>query len=54
MRPLCHWREDDEGHYDTSCGSRFSLNEGTPKDNHMRFCCYCGKTLHQELVKRAR
>jgi hypothetical protein len=21
------------------------LNEGTPKDNHMTHCCYCGNPL---------
>ena len=32
MRPLCHWQEDDEGHYDTSCGNRFSLNAGISEE----------------------
>jgi hypothetical protein len=46
----CHWVQD--GHEDSetwaaSCSRHryFSLNEGTPKDNHMKYCCYCGKPL---------
>jgi hypothetical protein len=41
LRP-CHWTED-EGMWATSCGNAFMLNDGTPTDNNMKFCCYCGK-----------
>lgn len=43
----CHWRQDGVGEmaWDTDCHNRFLLNEGTPTDNHMAFCCYCGKSL---------
>ena len=43
----CAWREDEDGAWDTSCGQRFELNEGTPAENDMRFCPYCGKPLEQ-------
>lgn len=29
----------------TDCGESFDITEGTPTENHMRFCCYCGKPL---------
>jgi hypothetical protein len=46
----CRWLQEGDEESDTwaaSCGRHryFSLNEGTPKDNHMRHCCYCGKPL---------
>jgi hypothetical protein len=46
----CRWLQEGDEESDTwaaSCGRHryFSLNEGTPKDNHMKHCCYCGKPL---------
>ena len=46
----CRWLQEGDEESDTwaaSCGRHryFSLNEGTPKDNHMTHCCYCGKPL---------
>ena len=44
----CNWAQDDEGSevWHPSCGrGMFSLTEGGPKDNGMKFCCYCGKPL---------
>lgn len=43
----CVWNEDDNGTWDTACGETFVFNEGTPADNKMLFCCYCGKPLKQ-------
>jgi hypothetical protein len=34
------WQEGDEV-WATSCGDLFALGAGTPKDNGMRWCCYC-------------
>jgi hypothetical protein len=41
----CNWQEDEDGDWDTSCSHRFSLNEGTPTENNMKFCCYCGASV---------
>ena len=41
----CEWSQDNDGNWTTECGGMFVINEGTPKDNDMRFCCYCGKPL---------
>ena len=43
----CHWKvEDNESDcWDTSCGSSFIINDGTPSENDMYYCCYCGKSL---------
>ena len=42
---VCNWEADSEGNYSTSCGEIFTLIDGTPTENGMRFCCYCGKSL---------
>jgi hypothetical protein len=45
----CRWLQDgdeDSGTYMASCNRRyFVLEDGTPTDNHMTHCCYCGKPL---------
>ncbi|MCR4300661.1 MAG: hypothetical protein NUV51_03550 [Sulfuricaulis sp.] len=47
----CRWVEDDNGTYATGCRRYFQITEGTPEENHFRFCCYCGKPLVQVLNK---
>jgi hypothetical protein len=51
----CHWYQDgdeDSGTYMASCSRRyFVLDDGTPKDNRMSHCCYCGKPLVQVLIE---
>ena len=42
---LCTWGDDSEGNWHTACGEIFTLLEGTPSDNKMRHCPYCGKHL---------
>lgn len=44
---VCKWTEDCDGIWSTECGEMHSLNEGSPADNNMRFCCYCGGKLAQ-------
>ena len=49
----CTWWQDgdsDSDTYSTSCGHYFSITDGTPEDNKMSHCCYCGKKLAQELI----
>ena len=41
----CHWEHNEEGYWETTCGNAFEVTEGTPLENNMRFCCYCGKRL---------
>ena len=48
---ICSWVEQDEGEcWETSCGKIFVFNYGSPSENGMIFCCYCGKPL-VEAVK---
>ena len=41
----CLWSEQFDGEYETACGKAFALNDGTPAENGMKFCCFCGKPL---------
>ncbi len=41
----CQWVRDDLGAWGTACGNTFELWTGSPTENRMRFCCYCGKLL---------
>ena len=44
----CAWTADDDGNWLTGCGGMFVLETGTPKDNEMAWCCYCGRALAGE------
>lgn len=46
-RFTCLWAEDEDSIWQTSCGSSFEFIDGKPSDNHMKFCCYCGKELKE-------
>lgn len=43
----CTWHGDAVGsdYWETDCRNSFILNDGTPADNGMKFCCYCGRQL---------
>lgn len=46
----CRWTED-KGNWDTDCDEKHILLEGTPPENKMRFCCYCGRPLKARRFK---
>lgn len=44
----CAWVQDGDADCDlwaTDCRNYFRIDDGTPTDNKMRYCCYCGKPL---------
>jgi hypothetical protein len=43
----CAWSQDgpDSDSWETGCGNYFRLDDGTPVDNDMLHCCFCGKPL---------
>ena len=47
----CEWTEDVDGNWETGCGETFVLIEGTPNDNKMSYCCYCGGELWEVVYK---
>ena len=42
----CNWWEED-GAWTTGCARRFVLEAGTPSDNSMSYCCYCGSVIKE-------
>jgi len=51
---VCIWTAEEEdlvdfgeNSYYTSCGNDFLLLEGTPSDNNMKYCCYCGDKIEE-------
>lgn len=44
---FCAWAEDQDGTWETDCGGAFVVNDGTPHENRMAFCPYCGRELDQ-------
>ena len=48
MREECVWKQDEDGVWETGCHNMFVLNDGTPKDNDMKYCPYCGKIVVEE------
>ncbi len=47
----CTWSEGENGPWSTSCGQDFELIEGSPSENKMHFCCYCGVVLIEKLFE---
>lgn len=51
MKEFCLWIEDVYSVWETACGNMFEFSVGSPKENKVRFCMYCGKKLHQRKFK---
>lgn len=45
--PRCEWVVDDDGNYQTSCDHTHTITNGTPSENDMRYCCYCGARIKE-------
>ena len=50
----CTWTYGHEHDYDqatwaTGCGEAFCIENDGPKENGMKFCCYCGKVLAEAV-----
>jgi hypothetical protein len=41
----CHWVENEHGNWVTGCYHAFSVDHGSPHDNDMTFCPFCGGRL---------
>ena len=47
-RPVCLWNNVD-GCWETTCGNAFEINDGTPSENNMTYCCYCGGKVEEDI-----
>ncbi|WP_252178360.1 hypothetical protein [Endozoicomonas sp. 4G] len=41
----CTWTDDPEGIWHTDCGEAFEVHAGSPGQNGLRYCCFCGRKL---------
>ncbi len=49
---ICKWHKngyhwEDHGYWETNCDNIFQFNNGGPKDNHFKFCPYCGGLIEE-------
>jgi len=55
LEKTCKWTPvesyDGEYYWETECGKSFFVDEGTPADNEMNFCAYCGGKLIVQALK---
>lgn len=45
---ICTWEESADGSWESGCGHVFEFNTGSPSENGMRFCGYCGGHLREQ------
>ena len=50
MPEKCQWLYEG-GYWVTGCGYEYAINDGTPSENNMNFCLYCGKRLDQKQLE---
>jgi len=47
--PVCTWEQDlYHDAWKTECGGLFQVMNGTPRENGMLFCPYCGRAIDEE------
>jgi len=44
----CKWTQTEDGVYETDCGRLFELTNGSPKENSLLYCAYCGGRLKEK------
>lgn len=53
MNKYCIWIYDDCCcFWETKCGEGYCVNCGTPKDNKIKFCPFCGKEILERHVRQ--
>lgn len=49
---LLRVQEEEGGDlWNTSCHNCFTLNDGTPTENKMTFCCFCGGHIQEDVYQ---
>lgn len=47
----CIWAENEDGAWETQCKNIFEIVKGTPKENKMIYCMFCGKIICEVTFK---
>lgn len=50
-KETCDWTPDEDGNWRTECGDICIIIEGTPRENSMRFCTYCGLKIRERATR---
>lgn len=55
----CKWKQDgfnmtEHSYWETTCDNLFRFNTGGPKQNHFKFCPYCGKLIEEAKQRGGR
>jgi hypothetical protein len=45
---FCRWIFNNFEVWETDCGKRFEITNGTPRENEMKYCPFCGNELKEE------
>lgn len=48
MNSICHWKENENGVWETGCGETLCL-DGPLKNHRYQFCPYCGSEIDSEI-----
>lgn len=51
MTDTCEWIVDEDGVWHTDCKNEYVIIEGTPKENKMNYCCFCGRKITEVVPK---
>lgn len=49
--PPCTWSQNAEGNWETSCDEVYCIADGTPAENRMKFCTYCGLPVVEKVYE---
>ena len=41
---------DGDEAWSTECNRTFDINNGTPSENGMHFCCFCGGIVREKVI----
>lgn len=53
MTDICFWRKTDfdSDVWETECNMAFTVLDGTPIENGMNYCCFCGRELEESTIE---
>jgi len=52
MVSTCTWNQDQDygDSWNTQCGKSFLLNDGSPHENGLQWCGFCGRPLEEQRL----
>lgn len=50
---ICEWTQSEEDVWESACGNAWLFEDGTPEENSMKFCPFCGRKLTPRALDEA-